>query len=269
MSAHGLYPGVAVVTGAAGTGIGAAIAKAFAAEGCKRIALTDRKSDLLDAVKTAIEATYVGTQVYAVSGDISDADFVQSFIDGVVAKFGRIDYAANCAGVLGTAQRCTETSIEEFDRLNSINYRGVWLCSRAELGVMVKQHPLDGNVPGRAPSRGAIVNIASQLGIVNKAKTGPYSASKAAVISLTRSDAIDYSQDGIRVNCVCPGVIATPMTVWDEESRKRTEPFVQMAPLGRIGRPEEIADAALFLCSAKASFVQGHAMVVDGGYILT
>lgn len=98
---------------------------------------------------------------------------------------------------------------------------------------------------------------------------GPYSASKAAVISLTRSDAIDYAKDGIRVNCVCPGVIETPMTAWDDESRRRQEPFVQMAPVGRIGQPDEVADAALFLCSAKASFVQGHAMVVDGGYILT
>jgi NAD(P)-dependent dehydrogenase (short-subunit alcohol dehydrogenase family) len=86
---------------------------------------------------------------------------------------------------------------------------------------------------------------------------------------LTRSDAIDYSKDGIRVNCVCPGIIETPMTVWDEASRKKQEPFVQIAPMARMGKPEEIADAVLFLCSAKASFVQGHAMVVDGGYILT
>jgi NAD(P)-dependent dehydrogenase (short-subunit alcohol dehydrogenase family) len=98
---------------------------------------------------------------------------------------------------------------------------------------------------------------------------GPYGASKAAVISLTRSDAIDYARDGIRVNCVCPGVIETPMTVSDEESRSKLEPYVQMAAVGRMGQPGEIADAVLFLCSARASFVHGHAMVVDGGYILT
>ncbi|KAM0812243.1 hypothetical protein AB5N19_14560 [Seiridium cardinale] len=264
-----LYPGVALVTGAAGTGIGAAVAKAFAAAGCIRIAITDRNADLLISVQDTITSAYKDVRVYAKAGDISDPAFVQSFVDDAVTKFGRLDYAVNCAGVPGTGQRCTEMSIDDFDRINSINYRGVWLSSRAELGAMVRQEPLDSNVPGRAPARGAIVNIASQLGIVSKARMGPYCASKAAVLSLTRSDAIDYSKDGIRVNCVCSGVIETPMTVWDEESRAKQEPFIQMAPIGRIGRPEEVADAALFLCCAKASFIQGHAMVVDGGYILT
>ncbi|KAF7541655.1 hypothetical protein G7054_g389 [Neopestalotiopsis clavispora] len=278
MTSKTLYPGVALITGAAGTGIGAAVARAFVTEGCKSIAITDRNAELLKATEQAILELQPGQDddddqgvvaVLARAGDIADAAFVQSLVNEVVATFGRLDYAVNCAGVPGTGQRCTETSFEDFDRINAINYRGVWLCSRAELGAMIKQEPLETNVSGRAPARGAIVNIASQLGIVSKAKMGPYSASKAAVISLTRSDAIDYAKDGIRVNCVCPGVIETPMTAWDDESRRRQEPFVQMAPVGRIGQPDEVADAALFLCSAKASFVQGHAMVVDGGYILT
>ncbi len=95
-----------------------------------------------------------------------------------------------------------------------------------------------------------------------------YCASKAAVIALTRADAIDYAAEGIRVNCVCPGVIDTPMTTGDEATRERLQPAVEIAPMKRMGRPEEIADCALFLCSEKASFVQGHAMVVDGGYII-
>ncbi|KAK6208978.1 hypothetical protein LQW54_006726 [Pestalotiopsis sp. IQ-011] len=266
-----LYPGVALVTGAAGTGIGAAVAEAFAAEGCERIAITDRNAELLAEVQREILSRHGvdNMQVLAMPGDVADPAFAQGLVDEVVARLGRLDYAVNCAGVPSTGQRCTETSLDDFDRINSVNYRGVWLCSRAELGAMIKQEPLETNVSGRAPARGSIVNIASQLGIVGKAKTGPYSASKAAVIALTRGDAIDYAKDGIRVNCVCPGVIETPMTVWDQESRARQEPFVQMAPVGRIGQPDEVADAALFLCSAKASFVQGHAMVVDGGYILT
>ncbi|KAK9776154.1 hypothetical protein SCAR479_07060 [Seiridium cardinale] len=207
--------------------IGAAVAKAFAAAGCIRIAITDRNADLLISVQDTITSAYKDVRVYAKAGDISDPAFVQSFVDDAVTKFGRLDYAVNCAGVPGTGQRCTEMSIDDFDRINSINYRGVWLSSRAELGAMVRQEPLDSNVPGRAPARGAIVNIASQLGIVSKARMGPYCASKAAVLSLTRSDAIDYSKDGIRVNCVCPGVIETPMTVWDEESRAKQEPFIQ------------------------------------------
>ncbi|KAK6076265.1 WD domain-containing protein [Seiridium cupressi] len=222
-----LYPGVALVTGAAGTGIGAAVAKAFAAAGCIRIAITDRNADLLISAQDTITSAYRDLRVYAKAGDISDPAFVQSFVDDAVTKFGRLDYAVNCAGVPGTGQRCTETSMEDFDGINSINYRGVWLSSRAELGAMVRQEPLSGNVPGRAPARGAIVNIASQLGIVSKARMGPYCASKTAVLSLTHSDAIDYSKDGIRVNCVWPGVIETPMTVWDKESRAKQEPFIQ------------------------------------------
>jgi len=133
---------------------------------------------------------------------------------------------------------------------------------------MLKQDPLLNHDSERPPQRGAIVNIASQLGIVGRSVAPAYCASKAAVISMTRCDAIDYSKDGIRVNCVCPGVIDTPMTNSDEETVRLLEPAVKIAPLERMGKPGEIADAALFLCSTKASFVQGHAMVVDGGYTI-
>lgn len=263
------FPGVALVTGAAGTGIGSATAEAFAAAGCTRIALTDINMALLESVKSQIEQAHPQTQLCAIAGDISDAAFVRDLVDQVVARFGRLDYAVNCAGVSVRKARCDEMEVDEFDRVNAVNYRGVWLSSRAEISAMLQQGPLKSRIPGRLPQRGAIVNIASQLGIVGKAKQGPYCASKAAVISLTRTDAIDYAKDGIRVNCICPGVIETPMTVWNDASREAMEPYVQMAPVGRIGRPDEIADAALFLCSERASFVVGHAMVVDGGYILT
>lgn len=217
-------------------------------------------------------------------GNVADDHFAESFITDVVSEFGRVDYAVNCAGVLGESLRSTETSLAEFDRVNDINYRGCWLCSRAELAQMVKQDPLPSHDPDRPPQRGAVVNIASQLGIVGRPTArefcisftpdlkayhcpAAYCASKSAVIGMTRADAIDYSKDGIRVNCVCPGVIETPMTMKEPEVRERIAPAVEIAPMKRMGKPAEVADAVLFLCSTQASFVQGHAMVVDGGYI--
>jgi NAD(P)-dependent dehydrogenase (short-subunit alcohol dehydrogenase family) len=132
---------------------------------------------------------------------------------------------------------------------------------------MVQQEPLPGQHQIRK-QRGAIVNIASQLGIVSRPGAVAYSASKAAVVNMTRADAIDYSQDGIRVNCVCPGIIDTPMTTGNKEAQERLQPAIEIAPMKRFGLPEEIADAVLFLCSGEASFVQGHALVVDGGYTI-
>lgn len=129
---------------------------------------------------------------------------------------------------------------------------------------MIKQQPLSEH----PEQRGAVVNIASQLGIVARPTAPVYCASKAAIINMTRSDAIDYASDGIRVNCVCPGVIETPMTTGSEEVKERLQPAIDIAPMRRMGRPEEIADATLFLCSKQASFIQGHALVVDGGYTI-
>ncbi|RAK80907.1 SDR family NAD(P)-dependent oxidoreductase [Aspergillus fijiensis CBS 313.89] len=267
------FPGVAVITGAGGTGIGAAVAKSFAAAGCARIAITDLNPSSLNDTQEAILATSPNVRLLAQAGDISNENFVESFIGAVVSEFGRLDYAVNCAGVLGEALRSTETSPEIFDRITNINYRGSWLCSRAELRQMIAQDPLPGQddpaaAAAREGPRGAVVNIASQLGIVGRPGAPAYCASKAAIIAMTRSDAIDYAQEGIRVNCVCPGVIETPMTTTSEEVRERLRPAVDIAPMKRMGKPEEVADAVLFLCSTFASFVQGHALVVDGGYII-
>ncbi|PYH48758.1 SDR family NAD(P)-dependent oxidoreductase [Aspergillus saccharolyticus JOP 1030-1] len=263
-----IFSGVAVITGAGGTGIGAAVAKGFALSGCDRIAITDLNPSSLNNTKEAIHAASPDVRLFVQAGDISDESFVDSFIGAVVSEFGRLDYAVNCAGVLGDALRSTETSTEVFDRINNINYRGSWLCSRAELKQMIKQDPLPSHGPAREPQRGAIVNIASQLGIVGQPGAPAYCASKAAIIAMTRSDAIDYARDGIRVNCVCPGVIETPMTTSSDEVRERLRPAVEIAPMKRMGKPEEVADAVLFLCSTFASFIQGHALVVDGGYII-
>ncbi|GFF26068.1 2-(R)-hydroxypropyl-CoM dehydrogenase [Aspergillus udagawae] len=262
------FPGVAVITGAGGTGIGAAVAKAFASAGCERVAITDINESSLTKTRDAIFSLHPNIRLVVRAGNMADEQFVEAFMNEVVSTFGRLDYAVNCVGILGDSGRSTETSTEVFDRITNINYRGCWLSSRAELKQMLKQDPLPSHDPGREPQRGSIVNIASQLGIVSRPEAPAYCASKAAIIGMTRADAIDYSADGIRVNCVCPGVIETPMTSGNEEVRARLRPAVHIAPMKRMGKPEEVADAVLFLCSTFASFVQGHAMVVDGGYII-
>ncbi|KAK8172362.1 oxidoreductase [Phyllosticta citrichinensis] len=263
-----LFPGVALVTGAAGSGIGNATAHAFADAGCRRIAITDINPTTLESTKKSVEKKFPKSKIFALAGDISSSEFVDNFIAQVVQIFGRLDYCVNCAGVLGPGKDSTTTSIEEFDRVNAVNYRGCWLTSRAQLKTMVDQEPLASHDGLRPAQRGAIVNIASQLGIVGRPNASAYCASKAAVIGLTRSDAIDYSAHAIRVNCICPGVIETPFIMTREEDKQAILPFANIAPVKRMGQPYEVADAALFLCSTKASFVQGHAMTVDGGYVI-
>lgn len=181
-----LFPGVAVVTGAGGTGmfseregvpivalthlvgIGAAVAKAFAAAGCSRIAITDLNKKTLQQTRQEIANTHPEVHLLALAGDIADDMFAEGFIDKVVQSFGRVDYAVNCAGVLGLPRPSGATTLAEFDRVNNINYRGCWLSSRAQLRQMVGQEALPSHDPSRPAQRGSIVNIASQLGIVGR-----------------------------------------------------------------------------------------------------
>ncbi|KAL7929287.1 oxidoreductase [Trichoderma chlorosporum] len=234
------FPGVAVITGAGGDGIGAATAQAFTTAGCTMIGIADIDEIGLLETQGSIHRVHRGPTA-----------FVESFMDDIVQEFSRIDYAVNCAGILRAPLRSTELSAEEFDRINHVNYRGCWLSSRAELKRMVKQDPIHvvgqnpykpASISNRPCDRESIVNIASQLGIC---------ASKSVVIGMTRCDAIDYSADGIRVNF-----------------KEHLRPAINMAPMEWMGYPEEVADAILFLCSRQASFIQGHALVVDGGYVI-
>jgi NAD(P)-dependent dehydrogenase (short-subunit alcohol dehydrogenase family) len=245
-------------------GIGAAVARGFARSGCSRIAITDINKETLQITKDAILKINPKAQVTTREGDVADESFVGSFVEDVAKTYSRLDYAVNCAGILRESLRSTETPISTFDVITNINYKGTWLSSRAALAQMLKQKPL----PESPGARGAVVNIASQLGIVARPGAAAYCASKAAIINMTRSDAIDYSQDGIRVNCVCPGVIETPMTTSSEEMKEMLKPAVDIAPMRRMGTPDEVANAVLFLCSPEASFIQGHALVVDGGYTI-
>ncbi|KAJ4387861.1 hypothetical protein N0V93_008464 [Gnomoniopsis smithogilvyi] len=240
-SAIDKFPGVVLITGAGGTGIGAAVARGFALAGCTRIAITDINSDTLASTAQSISQINPKAEVLDTVGSISDETFVEKLVNGTVEKFGRLDYVVNCAGVLGDALRSSDTPISLFDRINDVNYKGSWMVSRAALAQMVKQDVL----PEHPGQRGSIVNIASQLGLVGRPEA-----------------------DGIRVNCVCPGVIRTPMTTGTPETEERMKPAVDIAPMKRMGTPEEIANAVLFLSSSDASFVQGHALVVDGGYTI-
>ncbi|THZ56016.1 NAD(P)-binding protein [Aureobasidium pullulans] len=283
-----LFPGVALVTGAA-SGIGQAVAAAFAAEGCTRIAICDISLEGLNETAKQLNATKTAefVEIEIVKVDVSNSSAVHSMIAQIVARWGRVDYVVNSAGIQGPSLRSTDLDPADFDIINDINYRGLWLCSRARLSQMLKQE-ISPSHDGRPGARGSIVHIASQLGLVARTVAPAYSASKAAVISLARSDAIDvsicihhkfgthatcaqYSRDSIRVNCVCPGLVATdknaerstPMTGRSDETRALFAPAVAIAPMNRMGEAREIADACLFLCSSKASFVQGTALVSD------
>ncbi|KEQ99353.1 hypothetical protein AUEXF2481DRAFT_84979 [Aureobasidium subglaciale EXF-2481] len=255
-----LFPGVALITGAS-SGIGKATATSFAQEGCPQIVLADISTTSLQETHSSLSALYPTTTFLAIQTDISSPSSVRDLFRKTLQQFHRVDYAVNCAGVLGTAKKSHEMTLEEFDHVVNVDYRGSWLCSREELKCMVGQEPLETH-DGRQGNRGVIVNVASQLGIVARPQAPAYCSAKAAIIGLTKSDALDYSAHNIRVNCICPGVIETPLI--NDEVRKA----ISIAPMNRAGTPQEIADCILFLCSPKASFVQGAALVADGGYTI-
>lgn len=239
---------IAFVTGGAG-GIGAATARAFAEEGAK-VAVADLK-DPTETVQTIVDA---GGEAYGLSLDVTDQAAVTAAVDGVVAKWGRLDIAFNNAGVSLEDYTTPWESVDLYDKVVAVNQRGVMLCMAAELRHMAAQQS------------GAIVNTASVAGLVGLAGAG-YCGSKHAVVGLTRSAAMRYAAEGIRINCVCPGAIATPMTEAEGLSEQSRAFMAQMHPMNRMGRAEEIADGVVFLVSDKASFITGHPLAIDGGFV--
>jgi NAD(P)-dependent dehydrogenase (short-subunit alcohol dehydrogenase family) len=242
---------VALVTGA-GSGLGLATAKAFASAGAK-VALADTNAEA--ARSAADELAALGHQALAISCDVADDAQVEAMVERTVSHFGRLDAAYNNAGVQNKPAEAAESTREDFDHVVSINLRGVWSCMKFELRQMLKQ------------KSGAIVNCSSIGGLVASPKRGSYQASKHGVLGLTKSAALDYAARGIRINAVCPGIIHTAMldTMMATQA-DALNAMLQNVPIGRLGRPEEIASAVLWLCSSEASFMIGHALAVDGGY---
>jgi len=241
---------VAIVTGAK-SGIGLATARRFSKEGAKIVMadVEDAQQELESIVKSGCEAVFVRT-------DVSSEGDVHELIRQSVGRYGRIDVLVNNAGI-ELARTATDTTEEEWDRLMGVNLKGVFLCSKA---VVVEMRRRGG---------GVIVNVASELGLVGGAEIAAYCASKGGVIQLTRAMAIDHAGDHIRINCVCPGPINTPLLdrIIESSTAPERERQITIAKtlLNRLGEPEEIANVILFLASEESSYMTGSVVVADGG----
>jgi NAD(P)-dependent dehydrogenase (short-subunit alcohol dehydrogenase family) len=245
---------IALVTGGA-SGIGRATAVAMAREGA-RVAVADRSEESAAATVALINAA--GGQAIALRGDVTREADVAAMVARTIAAFGRLDCAFNNAGIAPAAvgpggQRVHELSQDSFDKMLAVNLTGVFLCLKHEIAQMLAQG-----------GGGAIVNTASIAGLIGLRTSSHYVAAKHGVVGLTKSAAMEYAPDGIRVNCVNPGYITTPMT--KETMETRGAEILAKVPMGRMGVPEEIAEAVVWMCSDRASFMTGAAQVVDGGY---
>ena len=243
---------VALVTGG-GSGIGKATALAFGGNGA-RVAVVD--VDVTSGEDTAHRVAEAGSEAIFLHADVGNGEQVKATIDKIVANFGRLDYACNNAGVSGAQARTADCTEENWDRTILVNLKGVWLCMKYEIHRMLEQ------------GWGAIVNTSSVAGLVGLKGWSAYVASKHGVLGLTKSAALEYAKAGIRINAVCPSIINTSMAECFTGGDPRVEAHILgQQPLSRMGTPEEVAEAVVWLCSDAASFVTGHALAVDGGLL--
>ncbi|MBD2731351.1 SDR family oxidoreductase [Nostoc sp. FACHB-892] len=239
---------VVLITGGT-SGIGRATAVAFGEAGAK-VVLSGRRE--AEGEETAALIRDTGAECLFVRSDVSDEAEVQALVEKTIATYGRLDCAFNNAGIESPLKPLHEQSIEDFDKLMSINVRGLFLCMKYEIQQMLNQES------------GVIINNSSMGGLIAFPGVSPYVASKHAVMGLTRSAALDYAKQGIRINAVNPGLIATAMI--DRLSSGSTDDFASMVPMGRMGQAAEIAQAVVFLCSDAASYITGQPLVIDGGF---
>ena len=244
---------VALVTGGS-KGMGEAAVRIFAEKGAS-VAILD--VDIEAAEKLSAELNENGANTIAIQCDVSSEAQVEKAIAKVVETYGKLDAAFNNAGIQIPAQDITETSEEDYDKILNVNLKGVWLCMKHELIQMKKQQS------------GAIVNNSSLAGKVGVPGRTPYVAAKHAILGITKSAAADYASQGIRINAVCPGTIETPMVndMVNSGDLKR-EDSINAAPINRLGKASEVADAAVWLCGEESTYVIGQSIAVDGGYTI-
>lgn len=241
----------ALVTGA-GSGIGRESALLFAEKGAE-VAVVDLDEKGGAETLALIEAA--GGKAVFIKADVSRSDDVQRMVSETVRAFGRLDCAHNNAGIEAGLYPLSEYKEEIWDRTIAVNLKGVWLGMKYEIPEMLKN------------GGGAIVNTASAAGIIGMPNHYAYVASKFGVVGITKGAALEFGAKGVRVNCVCPAIIDTPMTDrFVTYGMGTKEVFAEMTPIKRIGRPREIAGSAVWLCSEEASYITGHALLIDGGY---
>lgn len=242
---------VAVITGGS-SGIGRATAIALAKDGVKVVVGARRVNEGEETIRQVKQA---GGDGIFVRTDVTNESEVKALVDKTVSTYGRLDYAFNNAGIGDDMKPLTDQNADTFDKIMNVNVKGVWLAMKYEIPQMIK-------------NGGAIVNMSSVAGLIGIPQLAAYTASKHAVLGLTKSAALEYAKSGIRVNAIAPGAIETDMyvqVVGDNDQMKQA--FNAMHPIGRIGKPEEIANTVSWLLSDKASFVTGHTLAADGGMV--
>ncbi|MCG8536613.1 MAG: SDR family oxidoreductase [Pseudomonadales bacterium] len=244
---------VALVTGGS-SGIGKATALAYAAQNMK-VAIADINTQGAQTVAKQIQEQ--GGNAIALTANVASSSDVQQMIQQVVDHFGSLDVAFNNAGIELETTPTHQVEEAMFDQLMSVNVKGVWLCMKYEIEHMLKQ-----------PSGGAIINTASVGGLIGAPRMPIYGATKHAVVGMTKTAAVEYGKKGIRVNSVCPGIIKTDMAkeAFERDPRRESN-ATALHPIGRLGEAEEVANSVLFLSSAESSFVLGHQLMVDGGFV--